>query len=70
MTTSTSTQRRPPLNVDEAAEYLGVKVRFVRRLVNERRITFYKVGRYVRFDPEVLDQFLIDSIVPVSEWSR
>jgi len=70
MTTSTSTQRRPPLNVDEAAEYLGVKVRFVRRLVNERRITFYKVGRFVRLDPEVLDQFLIDSIVPVSEWSR
>ena len=70
MTTSSLTQRRPPLNVEEAAEYLGVKGRFIRRLVNERRIAFYKVGRYVRFDPEVLDQFLIDSIVPVSEWNR
>ena len=70
MTTTTSTERRPPLNVYEAADYLGISVRFVRRLVSERRIAFLKVGRYVRFDPEVLDQFLTDSIVPVSEWSR
>ena len=33
------------------AEALGVEVRFVRRLVAERRIPFVKVGRYVRFEP-------------------
>jgi excisionase family DNA binding protein len=70
MTATELAEHRPPLNVDEAAEYLGVRVRFIRRLVNERRITFYKVGRFVRFSPEVLDQFLEDSVVPVSEWSR
>jgi len=30
----------------------------VRRLVAERRIRFIKVGRFVRFDPDVLDDFL------------
>ena len=30
--TSTITQHRPPLNVEQAAEYLGMKTRFIRRL--------------------------------------
>jgi excisionase family DNA binding protein len=68
--TITSTHHRPPLNVHEAAEYLGMKPRFIRRLVDERRIAFFKVGRFVRLDPDVLDQFLEDSIIPVSEWNR
>jgi excisionase family DNA binding protein len=32
------------------ARLLGVEERFVRRLVAERRISYFKVGRYVRFD--------------------
>src|SRR5690348_5785968 len=39
------------LDVEETARRLGTEVRFVRRLVSERRIRFYKVGKYVRFDP-------------------
>lgn len=66
--TSTIAQHRPPLNVEEAAAYLGVKPRFIRRLIDERRIAFFKVGRFVRLDPDVLDQFLADSVVPASEW--
>jgi hypothetical protein len=27
------------------------------------------VGRFVRLDPDVLDQFLEDSNIPVSEWN-
>ena len=42
----------------EAAERLGTPVRFVRRLIAERRVRFYKVGRYVRFDIRDLDEFL------------
>lgn len=66
--TSTITQHRPPLNVEQAAEYLGMKTRFIRRLIDQRRIAFFKVGRFVRLDPDVLDQFLADSVVPASEW--
>ncbi len=53
-----STLHRPPLTIDQAAEYLNVTPRFVRRLVDERRIAFIKLGRFVRLDPEVLDRFL------------
>lgn len=45
------------LDVEGAAAYLGVKVRFIRRLVAERRIAFHKVGIYVRFAVDDLDAF-------------
>jgi excisionase family DNA binding protein len=38
------------IDVETLAGALGVGVRQVRRLVEERRIPFVKVGRYVRFD--------------------
>jgi excisionase family DNA binding protein len=68
MTAIQATVHRSPLDVAQAAEYLGMKPRFVRRLIDERRINFFKVGRFVRLDPDVLDQFLADSVVPASEW--
>jgi excisionase family DNA binding protein len=46
------------LDIDTVAERLGVTPRFVRRLVNERRIPFHKIGRYVRFDPTDVDRFV------------
>lgn len=48
------------LSVDDVAERLGVPIRFVRRLVDERRIPFYKIGRYVRFEPDDVEQFIAD----------
>lgn len=46
--------------VDDAAARLGVSVRFVRRLVAERRIPFVKVGKFVRFDPADLEEWIDD----------
>jgi len=46
------------LTVVEAAEYLNTSVRFVRRLVGERRIPFHRVGRHVRIAVSDLDAFL------------
>ncbi|WP_084494929.1 helix-turn-helix domain-containing protein [Nocardia shimofusensis] len=37
------------LDVPGAAAYLGTGQRFIRRLVAERRVVFYKVGGHVRF---------------------
>jgi len=39
------------LDVSQVAERLCVTTRFVRRLVDERRIPFCKIGKFVRFDP-------------------
>ena len=38
---------RPPADLEEAAEILNTKPRFVRRLIEERRIRFTRVGRHV-----------------------
>jgi excisionase family DNA binding protein len=46
------------LTPQEAAEHLGTSLRFVRRLVFERRIPFVKVGRHVRIAASDLDAFI------------
>jgi excisionase family DNA binding protein len=46
------------LSVEEAAERLGTSVRFIRRLIAERRIAFVRVGRHVRIDPDDLEAFI------------
>lgn len=52
------------LDAPAAALRLGVPVRFVRRLVAERRVRFIKLGHYVRFDPADLDAFVAAGLVP------
>ncbi|WP_050897244.1 helix-turn-helix domain-containing protein [Patulibacter medicamentivorans] len=42
----------------EAAAYLGVTERWMRRAVVERRLPFVKVGRLVRFDVVDLDAYI------------
>ena len=44
--------------VDQAAEQLNTTVRFVRRLIAERRIAFVRLGRHVRIAEEDLDAFI------------
>ena len=51
------------LDVAGAAAHLGTPVRFIRRLIAERRIPFYKLGRYVRIDKADLDSFIADGRV-------
>ena len=46
------------LTLQEAAEALGTKLRFTRRLVAERRIRFTHVGRYVRIPESALREFI------------
>ena len=49
---------RPPLPLAQAAAYLNVSERFVRRLVAARRIAFHKVGNFLRFRAVDLEAFL------------
>lgn len=46
------------VDVHAAAAYLGVKVRFIRRLVAERRIAFHKAGAHVRLSIDDLEAFM------------
>lgn len=47
------------LNVEQAAEYLNTSVRFVRRLIAERRVAFHKVGSHVRLAVDDLEAFVL-----------
>ncbi|WP_433889339.1 excisionase family DNA-binding protein [Streptomyces sp. CA-111067] len=51
------------LTVEQAAEQLGTGVRFPRRLIEERRITYVKVGRHVRIPESVLDAYVLANTV-------
>ncbi|MFV2175396.1 excisionase family DNA-binding protein [Actinomadura sp. LOL_016] len=47
----------------EAAEVLNTTPRFPRRLVEERRIRFVKVGRFVRIPESALREFIAAGLV-------
>ena len=51
------------LTVEEAAEVLGTKPRFTRRLVAERRIRFTRIGRHVRIPESALRDFIAAGMV-------
>ena len=42
------------LTIDEAAAVIKMSTRYVRRLVAERRIAFYRIGRSIRLAPDDL----------------
>lgn len=44
--------------VAEAADRMNTTVRFVRRLIAERRIAFVRLGRHVRIAEEDVDAFI------------
>jgi excisionase family DNA binding protein len=47
------------LTVNEAADRLATKPRFVRRLIAEKRIPYVKLGSHVRIDAADLDDFVL-----------
>ena len=50
--------RRPLVDIQTVAARLGVSVRHVRRLVDERRIPFIKWGHLLRFDLDEIDAWI------------
>jgi excisionase family DNA binding protein len=55
------------LTTDEVAARLRATPRFVRRLVAERRITYVKVGRLVRFEEVAVIAYIdANRVVPLN----
>ncbi len=46
------------VRIEGAADWLGCKVCFLRRLVAQRRIPHFKVGKYLYFDLHELDAWV------------
>ncbi|MGW3824528.1 helix-turn-helix domain-containing protein [Streptomyces sp. NPDC005071] len=51
------------LSVDQVAELLGTTVRFPRRLIEERRIQYVKVGRHVRISESAVHEYIAANTV-------
>jgi excisionase family DNA binding protein len=62
MTSSESIPQR--LTMEQLAGGLGVTRRHVRRLVEEKRVPFLRVGRFIRFNPEQIAAWLASNGVP------
>ncbi len=58
------------LTVEAAAEQMSTSVRFVRRLIAERRIEFVKVGRHVRISESALAEFIDAGRGPAAHGGR
>jgi excisionase family DNA binding protein len=69
-----STTANGLLDLDGVATRLGVGERYVRRLVEERRIPYRKIGRYLRFDPAEVEAWIehcrVDAERPTVERRR
>ncbi len=46
------------LNIDETSEYLGLAQTTIYKMVSQRRLPFVKVGRLVKFDKDLLDEWI------------
>ena len=61
------------LTIDQAANRISMSARYVRRLIAERRIVFYRLGRNVRIDPADLIAFVtagrIEPITETTVWN-
>ena len=59
-----ATRRRGLIDVPALAIELGVTQRFIRRPVAEDRVPFLKIGKFVRFDPQEIDDSIDQSRRP------
>ncbi|MFF3495884.1 excisionase family DNA-binding protein [Streptomyces sp. NPDC002795] len=58
------------LSVTQVAEILGTTVRFPRRLIEERRIAYVKVGRHVRIPESSVREYISAHTVEPRKRSR
>lgn len=59
------------LTVAEAAQVLNTTERFPRRLIEQRRICFVRVGRHVRIPESALREFIASGLVePIATTRR
>jgi excisionase family DNA binding protein len=67
---SNHSQHADLVDITRAAERLGVSVRYVRRLVAERRIPYVKFGHLLRFDPVELGAWIDAARVNPGEFGK
>jgi excisionase family DNA binding protein len=63
----TTTSRTKLLTVDELADALGLSPKTIRQWIWMRRVAYVRVGRLIRFRPEIVDEIVNRGSVPALE---
>ena len=58
------------MDVAQLALHLSVTTRFIRRPVAERRVPYYKVGKFIRFHNDDIDDWMAEQRVERLEYFR
>lgn len=54
------------INIKEAAEYTGISIATLYRMVNQRRVPYVKVCRLLKFNVELLDKWIEErTLMPI-----
>lgn len=64
----TTQNHRPPLTVNQGAEYLQVHPITVRRLIERGELRAFRVGRSIRIDPRELDKLSRRAVTPTAAY--
>jgi len=56
------------MTIQELAEFTGLSIQTLYKMVNQRRIPYVKVGRLLRFDSRLIDDWLeAHTVMPMPE---
>ena len=56
------------MTIQELAEFTGLSIQTLYKMVNQRRIPYVKVGRLLRFDNRLIDDWLqAHTVMPMPE---
>lgn len=56
---------RELMNVEELSNYLNVNISWIYERTSKKKLPFIKVGKYVRFNKDQIDQWLESQTVSV-----
>jgi excisionase family DNA binding protein len=70
MSSNNNRRRADLVDITRAAERLGVSLRYMRRLVAERRVPYVKFGHLLRFDPVELEAWIDAARVGPGEYGE
>ena len=59
-----------PLNVNQAARFLGLKKGTVYNMISRKAIPYYKIGRRVLFRQAELEAWFKKMFIPCVSWPR
>ena len=67
-TSSIPKQSKRLLTIQEMAELTGLSIATLYKMVNQRRIPYTKVGRLLRFDRRLIDDWLqANTVMPMPD---